>query len=92
MTSPERDAIESAIGRALLEQWDPLDVRERPGMHDEYTRYVHDIFSLLARGGSDVQVARFLHRIESEELGHPELATRDLTTVLQTLRALERTI
>ncbi|MEP6690251.1 MAG: hypothetical protein ABJD07_03790 [Gemmatimonadaceae bacterium] len=92
MTSPEREAVEAAIGRALLEQWDPLGVREQPGAHEEYTKYVPAIYSLLARGGSDVQVARHLHSLELGELGHPELAARDLAPLLKTLRALERTI
>lgn len=92
MSSPEHLEIERAIERALLEQWDPLNVHDAPGVHEEYHRYVHELFSLLARGGSDVQVARYLHRIEAEELGHPELAARDLTAVLHTLRAIERTI
>ncbi len=53
MTSPEREAVEAAIGRALLEQWDPLGVREQPGAHEEYTKYVPAIYSLLARGRED---------------------------------------
>jgi hypothetical protein len=91
MPGAGREAMERAIGNALLEQWDPLGVHERPGAHDEYAQYAPGVYSLLARGASDVQVARHLHKIEADELGHPELATRDLTPVLRTLRALERT-
>ena len=91
MGESDRGAIERAIGEALLLHWDPLGVRGQPGEHGEYQRYVPDVFSLLACGASDVQIARHLHRIETVELGHPELAARDLTAVLRTLRALERT-
>ena len=92
MPESDRGAIERAIGEALLLQWDPLGVGAEPGEHPEYRRYVPDVYSLLARGASDVQIARHLHRLESDEFGHPELATRDLTAVLRTLRALERSI
>lgn len=92
MPGTEREVIEREINRVLVEQWDPLGVHTQPGEHDEYRRYVPSVYSLLARGASDVQVARFLHQIERDELGHPELAQRDLTPVLQTLRALEREI
>ncbi len=86
----ERAVTEGAIRCALLEQWDPLGVHEQPGEHEEYTKYVHDLYNLLARGGSDVQVARHLHTIERDEMGHPELATRDLSALLKTLRAIEK--
>jgi hypothetical protein len=90
MPSGEREEIERAIGRALLEQWDPLGLHDRPGPHEEYARYVPELYSLLARGGSDVQVARHLHRIEHQDFGGPEPPTRDLGPVLRTLRAIER--
>lgn len=83
------ESAESAIGRVLLEQWDPLGVRQTPGEHSEYAPYVHDVYSMLARGASDVQIARMLHRIESEDLRHPELLERDLTPVVQALRAVK---
>ncbi|HEX6537161.1 MAG TPA: hypothetical protein VF041_21445 [Gemmatimonadaceae bacterium] len=92
MPGTEREEAERAIDRALLDQWDPLGVRETPGPHDEYRRFVPGIYSLLARGGSDVQVTRLLHQLERDELGHPELAARDLTPLVRTLREIERSI
>ena len=91
--SPEsKEATERAIERVLLDQWDPLGVREQPGPHPEYAPFVHDVYSLLARGASDVQLTRHLHRIESEELHHPELASRDLTAVVRALRKVESSL
>ena len=91
MSTPRED-VEREIARALLDQWDPLGVRGDPGPHAEYDRFAHEVFSLLARGASDTQVARFLHRLERDELGHPELTSVELTPLLTTLRALERTM
>jgi len=88
--SPRED-VERDIGRALLEQWDPLGVRDQPGPHPEYAAFAHEVYSLLARGASDTQVARFLHRLERDQLGHPELANVELTPLLSTLRTIERT-
>lgn len=92
MAGQEREVVEREIDRALVEEWDPLEVRATPGEHTEYRRFVPGIYSLLARGSSDVQVTRHLHQIERDELGHPELAARDLTPVVRTLRAIERSI
>ena len=90
MPELERDAAEQAIDRTLLERWDPLGVHVTPGEHAEYRAYAHEVYNLLARGASDVQVARYLHRLEEGELGHPELVTRDLRPVVEALREIER--
>ena len=86
----EREAAEQGIEHELLAQWDPLGVASAPGAHVEYHAYAHEVYNLLARGASDVQVARYLHRVEEQELGRPELATRDLTPLVGALRAIER--
>lgn len=83
-------AAEARIERVLLEQWDPLGVHGQPGPHAEYAPYAHDLFSLLMRGGSDLQVERRLHEIERDELHRPDLAERDLAAVVAALRAVER--
>ena len=90
MPNLDRPAAEASIELALLEQWDPLGVASAPGEHQEYHAFAHEIYNLLARGASDVQVTRFLHRAEDGELGHPELANRDLTPLVTRLRTIER--
>jgi hypothetical protein len=86
----DRLAAEERIERALLEQWDPLGVASAPGEHPEYRSFAHEVYNLLARGASDAQVARYLHRYEDGELGHPELAACDLTPLVTRLRTIER--
>ena len=90
MSSLDRAAAEDGIERALLDQWDPLGVASVAGEHAEYHTYAHEVYNLLGRGASDTQLARFLHKAEEGELAHPELATRDLTGLVATLRAIER--
>jgi hypothetical protein len=89
MDPARRERIEQDIGRALLEQWDPLGVHDQADRAYEYSPYAHELYTLLARGASDVQITRHLHRIELEELHRPELTTRDLTPLIRTLRRLE---
>ena len=92
MSSLDRPEAEQRIERALLEQWDPLGVANTPGVHAEYQAYAHEVYNLLARGASDVQIARYLHRAEDAELGHPELASRDLAPLVIRLRTIEHEI
>ena len=92
MSRTERSVVEANITKLLMDQWDPLSVRETPGTHEEYAKYAHDLFNLLARGSSDMQLARFLHRAERDELNHPELVERDLSPLVRALREVEATI
>lgn len=80
---------ERAIAGALLQHWDPLRVRDTPGTHDEYLTHAHAVYGLLARGASSVQISRYLHHVESDEMHHPELASADLTPLLTALRAID---
>ena len=61
-----------------------------PGLHPEYHPFAHELYNLLARGASHAQIARYLHRAEDSELGHPELASRDLAPLVTQLRTIER--
>ncbi len=92
MPDSKREEIEAAIGKVLFNEWDPLNVHDEPAAHDEYLKYAHDIYALLIRGGSDVQVGRHLHKIEREEMHHENADSRDLSALLKTLRALEKTM
>lgn len=92
MSDSAREQAEARIGAVLLAEWDPKNVRDQSAHADEYMPYAHDIYGLLVRGASDVQVGRHLHTIEREQMHHPDADARDLTAVLKTLRALEKTI
>lgn len=87
-----REATEAAIERLLLERWDPLGLKQVPGPHAEYAPYAHEVFALIARGASDVQIARFLHKAERDEMHHPELLDRDLSPLVREFRVLEASL
>ncbi len=88
MTAPQAGAAEREIAGILLAQWDPLRVRDTPGTHEEYLTHAHAVFALLARGASSLQISRYLHQVESEEMHHPELVSEDLQPLLKALRAV----
>ena len=79
---------ERAIADVLLTHWDPLRVRDAPGTHEEYLTHAHSVYGLLARGASSLQISRYLHHVESDEMHHPELASDDLGPLLAALRAI----
>ena len=79
---------ERAIADVLLAHWDPLRVRDTPGTHEEYLTHAHSVYGLLARGASSLQISRYLHHVESDEMHHPELVSEDLAPLLKALRAI----
>lgn len=89
MSTLNRDEAENAIQEVLLERWDPLGVRAEPGPHTEYTSFAHEVCGLLLRGGSDVQVERYLRHVEVDVLHRSELIGHDLTGVVRSLRSIE---
>jgi hypothetical protein len=92
MSMEDRELLETEIETVLLEQWDPLGKGGESPRFTGYREYAHEIFNLLARGASDVQITRRLHMAEATELNHPELVERDISTVVRALRKIESKI
>jgi hypothetical protein len=92
MSNATREEVEGTITQILFREWDPMGVHDNPAHANEYAKFAHDIYGLLIRGGSDVQVGRLLHKIEREDMMHEDADSRDLTGVLRTLRVLEKTM
>ena len=87
MASLERGAAEAAIGQVLQDHW-----REAASSPPALQAFAHDVYNLLVRGASDVQVERHLRAIERDDLHQPELGAQDLQPVLRSLRTIERSI
>jgi hypothetical protein len=91
MASLGRESAEAAIGRVLRDHWDGA-----AGGSDSSSlpieTFAHDVYNLLVRGASDVQVERHLRAIERDDLHQPELGAQDLELVLRSLRSIEKSI
>jgi hypothetical protein len=90
MASLGREAAEAAIGQVLQEHWQgaPAGAASSPPVE----AFAHDIYNLLVRGASDVQVERHLRKIERDDLHRPDPGAEDLEPVLRSLRSIERSI
>jgi hypothetical protein len=71
MTSRERQAkaVQDAIRRVLLRDWDPIGVRDAPQAQDEYDGYIGGVYRLLATGAAEHDVAEHLAQIERDSMG-----------------------
>lgn len=61
--------IRSRIRWVLMEEWDPIGVKDVPEAADEYDSYIGGIFELLERNASGQEVAEYLRRIEIDKMG-----------------------
>jgi hypothetical protein len=71
--------------RRLLEDWDPIGVRDAPEAADEYEDYASQVGRMLRSGSPPEEIARHLAEIESEEMG---LERRDPEALLPAARRL----
>jgi hypothetical protein len=76
-----------ALRRVLLEEWDPIGVRDDPDAHDAYDGYALAIYGLLARGATDEHLGEYLSEAAAIWL---ESETVSQETVLAVIRALRR--
>lgn len=67
-----------AVRRLLLDEWDPIGVRDVPVAQDEYDQYLPAILVLLEQRASVEEIAQRLSDVVTLDMGLAELADRDL--------------
>jgi hypothetical protein len=80
--------IQGSIRRVLLEDWDPIGIKDEPLAQDEYDMYVGAIYRLIASRASPMEIANHLARLEGDQL---DLAIRAdaLLQVAEKLHSLD---
>ena len=61
--------LRQAVGKALLEEWDPIGINSFPEAADEYDAYVGDIVRILVNKANYDDVFKFLWQLETEHMG-----------------------
>lgn len=72
----ESREIRARIRDVLLNDWDPIGIRDEPNAQDEYDRYLGDIYELLMRRAPDSEIAHYLHWVAHERMGFTSEASR----------------
>ena len=65
----ESRRIRVEIRRVLLNEWDPIVIRDEPNAQDEYDCCLGDVFHLLTTGASDEQITDYLWKTATEHMG-----------------------
>lgn len=62
-------AYHEAIRRALLEEWDPIGIRDIPEAQDEYDSYVAMIYKMLISRKAKNELIDYLWWVETKHMG-----------------------
>jgi hypothetical protein len=66
------------VRRLLMDEWDPIGVRDWPEAADEYDAYVGVVGRMLHEGASADDIAAYLRRIREDRMGMcPSLTGRE---------------
>lgn len=76
------------IRHVLLEEWDPIGVRDEPLAQDEYDGYLGGIYGLLERGESEAGIVRHLHFTETVNMGMTGQSMDKLLAVAMSLKRI----
>jgi hypothetical protein len=77
-----------AIRRVLLEEWDPIGVRDEPDAQDEYDGYAFALYGLLARGATDDDLAEYLAQVTMFWMDLGASSRDSFSTVIHALRRI----
>ena len=77
------------IRKVLLQEWDPIGVKDIPEAQDEYDSYAGGVYRLLASHSSAEQIARHLAQIEDEQMGLGPRIIQDLLPVANRLLSID---
>ncbi|MFM0723729.1 hypothetical protein PQQ53_08560 [Paraburkholderia strydomiana] len=63
------NTLEVKVHKILIQEWDPIGVKDIPEAHDEYDMYVSGICRMLRAGQSSAEIYSHLRWIETERIG-----------------------
>jgi hypothetical protein len=83
----ESRRIRSEIRSVLLQEWDPIGIKDEPKAQDEYDGYVGHVYQLLTEHKSDEVIAGYLLQVVTERMGL-KAKTSDMAATVQALRGI----
>jgi hypothetical protein len=66
-----------SIRTLLLDEWDPIGVKDQPAAQDEYDQYLPPILALLERGALADDIEQYLGDVVGLDMGLATVAERD---------------
>ena len=90
MTRKERAlAVQDAIRRILVFDWDPIGISEPGELNDEYDAYIARVYRILVGSPSEDAIVKRLHQFERDAMGLPGTDHARLRLVAKKLLELD---
>jgi hypothetical protein len=86
---PKMAASLRAIRSVLLQDWDPIGVRDTAEAQDEYDSYSMPLYSFLRHRPSEKELVDHLYRLETEHMGLTRSGRGHLAPIAQKLLAID---
>jgi len=80
--------VRRRIRAILLDEWDPIGIRDVPEAADEYDGYIGKIYDLISRDAPPSEVEEYLRWAEVEHMGLPDKREKLRLCVAQSLKRL----
>jgi hypothetical protein len=81
--------IRADIRRVLLDEWDPIGIRDQINAQDEYDAYIGQVYKLLVSGATDRQITDWLLFIVRERMGLDAATPEAMTSTVRALRTIQ---
>lgn len=69
LPAQQPELMQDYIAKVLLQEWDPIGIREYPEAQDEYDSYVEGVLRLLETDAPDKALIDHLLEIETDTIG-----------------------
>jgi hypothetical protein len=80
--------IRRNIRRVLMDEWDPIGVKDIPEAADEYDGYLGAIYGLIGRDASIAEISEYLRSVEVNQMGIGPSAKSCLDAIAASLKRL----
>lgn len=81
--------VKIEIRAVLMQQWDPIGVKDEPMAADEYDGYIGAIYELLKRRASSKEISDHLRDIEIKRMGYADFQVPEHLDVANSLLRID---
>lgn len=81
--------VQEKVRRLLLDEWDPIGVRNDPEAQDEYDAYVGPVYARIVNKRGSFPIVQYLLDVETSRMGlNARMSSLSLEPLAQKLAAL----
>ncbi len=88
MNDEDSRRIRLQIRRVLLDEWDPIGIKDEPNAQDEYDGYIPRIYELLLKDAPNAELSEYLYWVAHDRMGFEQSKASDMQATVAALRSI----